>query len=439
MGRRPVYEPLRVYLNNRRVGTFSREASGAISFAYHEDWVGWEHALPVSLSMPLRETPYRGEPVAAVFENLLPDSDRLRRLVAERVGARGIDAYSLLAKIGHDCVGALQFVPGDDPFPGGANQLEGEAVDEAAIEKMLTGLHQAPLGLDRDDAFRISVAGAQEKTALLWSDGRWIKPHGTTPTTHIIKTQIGELPGGIDLSDSVENEYFCLKFVEAFGLPVNAAAIETFGETKALVIERFDRRWTRDGRLLRLPQEDCCQALSVPPTLKYQSEGGPSMVDVLELLKGSDTPTGDQDVFFKAQIIFWLIGATDGHAKNFSIFLSPGGGYRLTPLYDIVTAQPALVARQIERKQMKMAMSVGNSRHYRFDRIHGRHFVQTAMRAGLSKNRAISIVEEIAAKAPEALDKTLGVLPTDFPPMIAEAVRDALMDRLRELELEGPV
>lgn len=435
MGRRPVYEPLRVYLNNRRVGTFSREASGAISFAYHEDWIGWEHALPVSLSMPLRETPYRGEPVAAVFENLLPDSDRLRGLVAERVGARGIDAYSLLAKIGHDCVGALQFVPGDDPFPGEANQLEGEAVDEAAIEKMLTGLHQAPLGLDRDDAFRISVAGAQEKTALLWSDGRWIKPHGTTPTTHIIKTQIGELPGGIDLSDSVENEYFCLKLVEAFGLPVNAAAIETFGETKALVIERFDRRWTRDGRLLRLPQEDCCQALSVPPTLKYQSEGGPSMVDVLELLKGSDTPTGDQDIFFKAQMIFWLIGATDGHAKNFSVFLSPGGGYRMTPLYDIVTAQPALVARQIERKQMKMAMSVGNSRHYRFDQIHGRHFVQTAMRAGLSKNRAISIVEEIAAKAPEALDKTLGVLPTDFPPMIAEAVRGALMDRLRGLEI----
>lgn len=102
MGRRPAYAPLRVYLNNRRVGTLSREASGAIGFSYHEDWLGWERALPVSLSLPLRETPYRGEPVAAVFENLLPDSDRLRRLVAEKVGARGTDAYSMLAKIGHD-------------------------------------------------------------------------------------------------------------------------------------------------------------------------------------------------------------------------------------------------------------------------------------------------------------------------------------------------
>ncbi len=117
MGRRPAYAPLRVYLNNRRVGTLSREASGAIHFTYHQDWLSWEFALPVSLSLPLRETPYRGAQVAAVFENLLPDSERLRRLVAEKVGARGIDAYSMLTKIGQDCVGALQFIAGDDEAP----------------------------------------------------------------------------------------------------------------------------------------------------------------------------------------------------------------------------------------------------------------------------------------------------------------------------------
>ncbi|MEC7793501.1 MAG: HipA domain-containing protein [Pseudomonadota bacterium] len=125
-------------------------------------------------------------------------------------------------------------------------------------------MSQAPLGLTRDDAFRISVAGAQEKTALLWNEGQWIRLHGTTPTTHLIKTQIGTLPGGIDLSDCVENEYYRLKLTAAFGLPVNTATIQTFGDIKALVIERFDRRWTKDGRLLRLPKEDCCQALSAP-------------------------------------------------------------------------------------------------------------------------------------------------------------------------------
>lgn len=435
MGRRPAYAPLRVYLNNRRVGTLSREASGAIDFSYHENWLGWEHALPVSLSLPIRETPYRGEPVSAVFENLLPDSETLRRLVAEKVGARGIDAYSMLTKIGHDCVGALQFIAGEDEAPDATGKLEGEAVDAEAIEKILKGLSQAPLGLNRDDAFRISVAGAQEKTALLWHEGQWIKPHGTTPTTHLIKTQIGQLPGGIDLSDSVENEYYCLKLTEAFGLPVNTATIETFGETKALVIERFDRRWTRDGRLLRLPQEDCCQALSVPPTLKYQNEGGPGMVDILTMLKGSDTPTEDQDVFIKAQLIFWLIGATDGHAKNFSVFLSPGGSYRMTPLYDILTAQTALNARQIERNQMKMAMSVGKSRHYRFDQIHGRHFVQTAVQAGLSKKRTAAIIEEVTELAPKALDASAHALPKDFPAAVVDVVQAATIARLGGLAL----
>ena len=140
MGRRPSYVPLRVYLNNRRVGTLSRETSGAISFAYYQNWLDWSNALPVSLSLPLRETPYRGEPVVAVFENLLPDSDALRRRVAEKVGARGIDAYSLLSIIGRDCVGALQFMAGDDEEIDSTGTIEGEIADEAAIEKILKGL-----------------------------------------------------------------------------------------------------------------------------------------------------------------------------------------------------------------------------------------------------------------------------------------------------------
>jgi serine/threonine-protein kinase HipA len=323
--RRRRYEPLRVLLNNRLVGHLHKAASGAVEFRYDPSWLGWEHALPVSLSLPLREDAFRGEAVTAVFDNLLPDSDALRRRVAEKVGAAGTDAYSLLAAIGRDCVGALQFIAADDDHDDDRHDdghvLSGDVLNDKAIEKLLKGLAQAPLGVTRDDDFRISVAGVQQKTALLRHDGKWLKPHGTTPTTHIFKTQIGELPNGIDLSNSVENEYYCLRLAAAFGLPVNHAEIATFGKTTALVIERFDRRWTKDGRLLRLPQEDCCQALSVPPTRKYQSDGGPGMVQLLNLLKGSDTPAEDQAALLKAQLFFWLIGATDGHAKNFSIFL----------------------------------------------------------------------------------------------------------------------
>jgi len=214
MPRRRRHAPLRVLLNNRLVGHLNKTADGAISFQYDPGWLAWEHALPVSLSLPLREDAYRGEPVAAVFDNLLPDSDTLRRRVAEKVGAAGTDAYSLLAAIGHDCVGALQFAAGDAPLDE-TGTITGEVVDEAGIEKLLSGLVQAPLGLDRDDPFRISVAGAQEKTALLCHKGRWIKPHGTTPTTHIFKPPVGRLPNGIDLSHSVENEFYCLKLAAA--------------------------------------------------------------------------------------------------------------------------------------------------------------------------------------------------------------------------------
>lgn len=439
MSRRPRHAPLRVLLNNRPVGRLSKAATGAIEFRYEADWLGWEHALPVSLSLPLREDAFRGETVTAVFDNLLPDSDALRRRVAQKVGAAGTDAYSLLAAIGRDCVGALQFVADDDDDDddrhGDGHTIAGDAVDDEAIEKLLKGLAQAPLGLTRDDDFRISVAGAQEKTALLQHGGKWLKPHGTTPTTHIFKTQIGELPNGIDLSNSVENEYYCLKLAGAFGLPVNHAEIATFGKTAALVIERFDRRWTRDGRLLRLPQEDCCQALSVPPTRKYQSDGGPGMVKLLDLLKGSDTPADDQATLLKAQIFFWLIGATDGHAKNFSIYLAPGGRYHLTPLYDVLTAQPSLDTGQIQRKQMKLAMSVGTNNHYRIAEVQGRHFVQTGEAAGVPKKLVQESIEGVAAAAEAALAKIENELPKGFPEAIHTSVKAAAMQRLRSLKV----
>lgn len=430
MGRKRHHQPLRVLLNNRLVGHLLKEAGGAIEFTYDESWLARDRAIPVSLSLPLREDAYRGEAVVAVFENLLPDSDRLRKRISEKVGADGIDSFSLLSRIGRDCVGALQFIPNDDDSLYDTAKIEGEIVSDEAIEKLLNNLAQTPLGLDRNQDFRISVAGAQEKTALLFHQGQWQKPHGATPTTHIFKTQIGTLPNGLDLSNSVENEYYCLKLLAAFGLPVNNAKIIVFGQTKALVIERFDRRWTSDGRLIRVPQEDCCQALSVPPTRKYQNEGGPGMVDILNLLKGSDTPAEDQKTFLKAQILYWLIGATDGHAKNFSLFLGPSGRFNLTPLYDVLTAQPSLEARQIIKKQMKLAMSVGDNRHYTIDYIQGRHFTQTTKRAGLSRMIVREALEEIAGDTDKSIRSVEEQLPSGFPEEIHASVRAGMTSRL---------
>ncbi len=433
MSRKRLHAPLRVLLNNRLVGYLEKQAGGAVSFQYVESWLASNDAIPLSMSLPLREDAYRGEPVVAVIENLLPDSDILRRRIAGKIGAKGTDAFSLLSQIGRDCVGALQFVPDDDKAAPKTSGINGEPIDEQEVEQILINLVRAPLGLDLDEEFRISVSGAQEKTALLHHEGQWLKPHGTTPTTHILKTQIGTLPNGIDLSNSVENEYYCLKLMTAFGLQANAARIRYFGKTKALVVERFDRRWTSDGRLLRIPQEDICQALSCPPSQKYQNQGGPGMVDILKFLKGSDTPLEDQKAFVKAQILFWLIGATDGHAKNFSIYLGRGGRFKLTPVYDVLTAQPSLDARQIERKQLKMAMSVGDSRHYRIDEIKGRHFIQTVERAGLPATLAREAMDEIGRNVERAFNTLEKQLPRGFSAEIHSSVKRAMTSRLKNL------
>ncbi len=433
MSRRPRYPRLSVFLNNRLVGFLDREASGTIAFSYSPVWLDWDNALPASLSLPLAERRYVGAPVLAVFENLLPDNAAIRRRVAERVHAEGTDAYSLLSALGRDCVGALQFLPdGEEPDPLG--RVRGVPLTEAGVARILGDLALNPLGLDGSPDFRISIAGAQEKTALLRWKKRWQKPLGTTPTTHILKPQIGKLPNDLDLSASVENEYLCLKITGALGLPSADARIISFRGRKTLVVERFDRLQTRDDRLLRVPQEDCCQALSVPPTQRYESEGGPGIVEILTLLKGSDDPLRDQHLFLKATVVFWLLGAADGHAKNFSIFLSPGGRFRLTPLYDVISTQPNVDARQLRRNQMKLAMAVGNTRHYRVDTIRPRHFAETAAKAGVGAGVLHSIFDDLAKDGAKAVETVVADLPDGFPPHLADSVAAGFGARLRLIQ-----
>jgi serine/threonine-protein kinase HipA len=422
--------PLNVFLNGRLVGRLRRQASGAIDFQYDGDWLGWEQAFPVSLSLPLREDRFIGDPVTAVFDNLLPDNDQIRRRVAERVRAGGYDAYSLLAAIGRDCVGALQFLP-DGMDPGTAGGIAGRPLEDEEIAGILGDLKRTPLGVDENGEFRISLAGAQEKTALLHWEDKWQVPHGSTATTHILKPEIGRLPNGIDLSQSIENEHLCMRLTAAFGLPTARTEIREFAGRRALVVERFDRLHTSNGRLLRLPQEDCCQALSVPPPRKYEPDGGPGMRQILDLLKASDEAEADRTLFLKAQIVFWLLGATDGHAKNFSLFLLPGGRFRLTPLYDVMSAQPNVDAGEIRHNAMKLAMAVGDNRHYTIDSIVPRHFLQTAASAGVPASLVQGILDEIENDTDHAIDATVNDLPPRFPERIVSSVIEGVRRRLR--------
>jgi serine/threonine-protein kinase HipA len=432
MARQPRYVPLNVYLNSRLVGQLRRDFAGAIAFQYDAGWLAWPHTLPVSLSLPLREAAYTGMPVLAVFENLLPDDGELRSRIAARTQAEGTDAYSLLNAIGRDCVGALQFLP-PDIDPGQAGAINGAPISKGEISTLLSNLATSPLGIGENEEFRISIAGEQEKTALLHWNRRWYKPHGTTATTHIFKPSIGRLPNGLDLTHSVENEYLCLKLLAAIGLPAAKAQMAMYGERRVLIVERFDRLWTQDGRLLRLPQEDCCQALSVVPSRKYQSDGGPGIEAILHLLRGSDTPAEDQRIFLKAAIVFWLLGATDGHAKNFSVFLSPGGRYHITPLYDVISAQPSVDANQIRHNQFRLAMAVGDNRHYIMKTIAARHFIQTANRAGIGEEVVVSIFDELRGTAERAIDREAAKLPKGYPMEVAESIISGMKSRLRAI------
>ncbi|WP_310531206.1 type II toxin-antitoxin system HipA family toxin [Novosphingobium sp.] len=435
MGRRKSHAPLKVLINNRLVGRLNKEATGAVNFQYDEPWLEWPNAFAISLSLPMRETAYSGEPVVAVFDNLLPDNPAVRKRVAERMGAQGSDYYSLLEAIGRDCVGAMQFLPeGQDE--GGEPYVSGVTISDEEIERTLAALEVAPLGVDKEQEFRISIAGAQAKTALLWHNGQWMRPSGSTPTTHLLKPQLGEIPtafGPINMADSVDNEHYCLKLMEAFGLDVAKTEIVTFGQRRVLVVERFDRRWRNAGQILRLPQEDCCQALGLPSAQKYQSHHGPSAVDILTLLQRSDEPLKDQAAFFKSQILFWLVGATDGHAKNFSVFLKPEGRYGLTPFYDVLSAQLVFDKRQIPHNKYKLAMSAGKNRHYRIIEIVGRHFVETAKEAGLGSTIIRNAIEEIIETAAKAPDLALARMPDDFETGIHESIITAMPARLRLL------
>ncbi len=424
---------LSIFLNGRHVGTVSNARSGAISLQYSQDWLSLEGAFPISRSLPLDEKPHRGGPIIAYLENLLPDNQIIRERIAAKVNASNIDAFSMLEKIGGDCVGALQFLPNNTITPA-LSKIEGQSVTEAEIAQTLRDLKTAPLGMKKDNDFRISIAGAQEKTAFLKLNNQWHLPIGTTPTTHIFKTQIGQLPNGINLQDSVENEFFCMQFCQNMGLNIANVTIAQFEDIKTLIIERFDRRWHADDKLIRVPQEDFCQALATPPSQKYQTDGGPDMTQCMNLLKSSNHPTADQSDFLKAQILFWLLGATDGHAKNYSIFLQPGG-FAMTPFYDILSAQKAVDEGQITSKHMKLALSIGNQKHYRINDIAIRHFLQSAKAADFGIAYAERILTNVQSNIDPAIEKTLQALPKDFPASLSDSLINGIHHRQNSLHL----
>ncbi|MFX1765394.1 type II toxin-antitoxin system HipA family toxin [Paraburkholderia sp. A1RI-2L] len=420
---------LDLWMNGLPVG-YWEVVRGVERLAYFETWRDDEQGRPLSLSLPFTpgNQPLRGAAVADYFDNLLPDSERIRRRIAARYRTAGTTPFELLAVLGRDCVGALQLLPAGEE-PAGLETIEGKPLSTADIARLLRDTTAAPPFGEHESVndLRLSIAGAQEKTALLRHQNRWLLPMGSTPTTHILKLPLG-LVGNMraDMRTSVENEWLCAKIVAAYGLPIAPCEIARFEDTKALVVERFDRRMARNGRwIVRLPQEDLCQATGTPGLHKYEADGGPGIESVMTVLGGSVRREDDRHHFFMAQLVFWLLAATDGHAKNFSIAHLPGSRYAATPLYDVLSAHP-IIGRgrnQLPAQRASLAMAVrGRNAHYRIAQILPRHWIAQGQRVGFTVAQVEAMMETVAGATERVIGEVAAQLPGDFPLDVAESV-----------------
>jgi serine/threonine-protein kinase HipA len=423
-----------VYMNGYQVGEYIQHRNGVQEFVYSDAWLDNRAAIPVSLSLPLTDKIHRGDRVYNYFDNLLPDSRDIRARIQARFGVGSDRPFELLSHIGRDCVGAVQLL--NKAAAADVGKITGTPLSESEIANELRNYRTFPLGMSRDGDFRISIAGAQEKTALLRHEGRWLRPSGATPTTHIFKLPIGRIEhAGMDLSDSVENEWLCLEILRGFGLPVADARIEMFEDIRVLVVTRFDRELASDRSwIIRQPTEDMCQANGIAPALKYESDGGPGMALIMERLKASIQPEDDRRRFMKSVFLFWLLGAIDGHAKNFSIFLKAGGRFNLTPLYDVISAYPLAEKRQLEYRDMKMAMALhGKNTHYHWQNIMPRHWFDEAKKLGFPHADMQSLVTDTLNSMESVITEVTSRLPNGFPEDIYQPIVNGMRKAARKL------
>lgn len=383
-----------VLLDGKEVGRVHRDARGRLSFVYDDDWRQAPEAYPLSLSMPLAAKEHGRAVVEAFLWGLLPDNERVLDRWASKFQVSARNVFALISHVGEDCAGAVQFVTPDrlDAIRSGKED-QVEWLDESDIAHRLATLRadHAAWRLPRDTG-QFSLAGAQPKTALLLQKDRWGIPSGRLPTTHILKPPTGHFDG------HAENEHLCLMLARSLGLPTAQSEVLRFGDEIAIVIERYDRQ-RKDNALVRVHQEDICQALGIMPTKKYQNEGGPSPIDIVQLLRTQSTDReADLKTFVAALGFNWLIAGTDAHAKNFSLLLN-GPHVRLAPLYDVASILPY---EAFDRQKIKLAMKIGGE--YKLSQIGLRQWQAFARETRVNSDEVVEVLARMAKQLPDAVN-----------------------------------
>jgi serine/threonine-protein kinase HipA len=395
---------LRVYLDGDPIG-YAEQSSGSLSFIYDEEYRSEPNATPLSLSMPLASPRHGNRPVRAFLDGLLPDSQPARERWATQYGVSANNPFGLLAHVGRDAAGAVQVLPpeeeSDDAVTrhGDIEWLGGDDFTTLARELAEHGAEWDPGRYGG----RWSLAGAQPKIALFFDDdtGRWGIPRDSTPTTAIVKPAIeGYHRHHI-------NEALCLRAAANVGLLAARVDLVEVADVQAVISHRYDRRQDADGRWLRVHQEDMCQALSVHPSQKYQSEGGPGVADIGRILSG--LAIGDRLVsgerFFKGLAFNVLIGGADAHAKNYSLLLI-GPRAQVAPLYDVASA-----ACYDQHQRLDSAMKVGE--HWRMLDVTEKDWRVVARQLDIPGDQAMTWVADLRAQLPEAFAAAIDSLPDD--------------------------
>jgi len=381
-----------VLLGNAVAGILTRQSNGRLRFDYDHKYRAAEGSTPLSRSMPLEVPAHTDAIVAPFLWGLLPENDAVLERWGRRFQVSASSPFALLGTpIGEDCAGAVRFCPTSELDRLLAREGTVDWLDEKTLVARIRDLRRdATAWLGRDFTGQFSLAGAQAKTALYSDGSRWGVPSGATPTTHILKPAIG----GFD--DHELNEHICLEAARRVGLRAVRTRVEQFGEESVVVVTRYDRI-AEGGQILRVHQEDLCQALAIPPSRKYQNEGGPSARDVIALLRREIAPSEAESAvagFVDALIWNWVIAGTDAHAKNYSLLLS-GRALRLAPLYDIASGLPY----GLHERKLKMAMKIGND----YDLFHmWDRWARAAEEWGLDPDSLRGRVIELTARAPDA-------------------------------------
>jgi serine/threonine-protein kinase HipA len=376
-----------VLMTGHVAGAVRQDRGGELVLSYDDEWRRSEAATPLSLSMPLSEREH-DDAIRPYLMGLLPDNDQVLKRWERTFHASARNPFALLRHVGEDCAGAIQFAAPDrvEALLAGDGGVTWMGADE--IAERIRVLRRDPAAWHVAVTGTFSLGGAQSKTALYYdaTADRWGAPWGAVPTTHILKPAIS----GLDDHDL--NEHLCLAAARRLGLDAAASRVASFGGERVILIDRYDRLRRDDGTIARIHQEDLCQALGIPPVVKYQSEGGPSPEQILTLLRSESCRWR----FVDALAFNWIIAGTDAHAKNYSLLLA-GQEVRLAPLYDLASALPY---DEMYLPRLRMAMRIGGE--YRIAALGARHWRRLAEDNGLDPDATVARVDELAARAPEA-------------------------------------